>query len=141
MKNRDSQLRRVLEVYEATVWRFDERSRRLWAAAESRALGYGGVTLVREATGFSRTTITQGLHELDELAEDPSGEAFWKGRIRAPGSGRKRATEHDPTLLEDLEKLVDPLTRGDPESALRWTSKSHERLAEELRAMGHCNHL
>ena len=137
MKDRDTQLRRVRKGCEAIMWRLDERSRRLWAAAEARALGHGGVTLVREATGLSRTTITQGLHELDEVARDPAGEASWKGRIRAPGGGRKRATEHDPTLLEDLETLVNPLTRGDPESPLRWTCKSHERLAEELRAMGH----
>jgi transposase len=111
----------------------DERMRRLWAAAEATALGRGGVTAVAAATGISRTTIARGVHEQQRGAgsEEPSP------RLRRPGGGRKSTVTHDAALMHDLEALVDPVTRGDPQSPLRWTCKSTRRLAAELQAMGH----
>jgi len=109
----------------------DEKSRRLVAAAECKAWGPGGVSAVSKVTGVSRQVIRQGLRELTQPAT-PS-----VGRVRRPGGGRKKAIQKDPTLLADLEKLVDPTTRGDPESCLRWTCKSVRNLADELVAMGH----
>ena len=114
----------------------DERMRRLVAAAESESLGYGGVSAVARATGVSRRAITEGIRELTRrkkarnLPPAPS-------RIRRKGAGRKRTADKDPSLLEDLDGLVDPTTRGDPESPLRWTCKSVRRLAEELQREGH----
>ena len=108
-----------------------ERSRRLWAATEARALGYGGIAAVARATGLSPATISRGLAELD--ADAPlSGD-----RVRKPGGGRKRATTHDPTLLRDLEALVEPTAPGDPDSPLRWTCLSTRTLAVALEALGH----
>lgn len=109
----------------------DERSRRLVAAAESAALGRGGVSAVARATGMSRQVIRQGMTELGEAAVHPPG------RVRRAGGGRKKAVAQDPSLLRDLERLVEPVTRGDPESPLRWTCKSLRKLAEELRRRGH----
>ena len=114
----------------------DERMRRLVAAAESEALGYGGVSAVARATGVSRRAITDGIKELNEAEKTRRvPPADW--RIRRRGAGRKRTAEKDPSLLEDLDRLVDPLSRGDPESPLRWTCKSVRRLAEELQREGH----
>jgi hypothetical protein len=113
----------------------DERMRRQWAAAEADELGWGGVTAVATATGLSRTTITAGLHELRQRAEQP--DASPSSGIRRPGGGPKRLTQTDPGLLPALETLVDPVTRGDPDSPLRWTCKSTRRLAEELTRQGH----
>jgi transposase len=114
----------------------DERARRLWAAVEARAIGRGGIIRVAEATGLSRGTIRAGLRELDAPA--PAGERRPPtGRLRRPGGGRKPLVDHDPDLLRDLEALVDPVTRGDPMSPLRWTCKSAARLAEGLRSRGH----
>src|SRR5271157_4642578 len=107
----------------------DERSRRLLAAAESKAWGPGGISAVSRATGVSRQIIRQGRKE---LSQPPTHLA---GRIRRPGGGRKKAKQKDPTLVADLEKLVEPTTRGDPESCLRWTCKSVRKLAEELEEM------
>jgi hypothetical protein len=109
----------------------DERSRRLWAAAEAQALGYGGASLVAAATGISRSTIVRGLKEA--RGEGGAGE----GRVRRPGGGRKSATVLDPHLPKALESLVEPVSRGDPESPLRWTCKSTRLLARELVAGGH----
>jgi hypothetical protein len=109
----------------------DERSRRLLVAAEAKAWGAGGISAVSQATGVSRPVIRQGLKELGQPPASPDG------RIRRPGGGRKKAREKDPTLLADLEKLVDSTTRGDPERPLRWTCKSVRKLAEELGQMGH----
>jgi transposase len=109
----------------------DERSRRLLAAAESVAIGRGGISAVCRATGMSRQVIRQGIRELDEAPVLP------EGRIRRPGGGRKRAVDQDPTLKRDLEALVEPVTRGDPESPLRWTCKSVRKLASELKQRGH----
>src|SRR3954471_7694265 len=114
----------------------DERARRLWAAVEARAIGRGGITRVSEATGLSRVTIRVGLKELDP-ASTPTGREPATGRLRRPGGGRKPLADQDPVLLRDLEALVDPVTRGDPMSPLRWTCKSAAKLAAELQAKGH----
>jgi len=112
----------------------DERLRRQWAATEARDLGWGGVTLVARATGLSRTTITVGLHELNQPAPQRAAEA---DRIRRPGGGRRPLKETDDGLLAALESLIEPTTRGDPQSSLRWTCKSLRRLAEELTGRRH----
>jgi transposase len=107
----------------------DERQRRLLLAAEARALGRGGITRVARAAGVSRPTITRGLAELDHPAAP--------GRVRQPGGGRRRRRERDPALLAALEALVEPDTRGDPQSPLRWTCKSTRQLAAALTQQGH----
>ncbi len=114
---------------------FDEQTRRLWAAAEAQVLGRSGVSLVARATGLSRTTIHQGLKDLVELHETKA--QVRTKRIRAEGGGRKPIDAYDPTLRRDLELLVAPLTRGDPESPLRWTCKSTRQLAAALVDQGH----
>ena len=108
----------------------DERQRRLLAAAEARVLGYGGVSLVAEASGLSRTTIHKALEELDAppLAD---------GYARQPGGGRKCLSEQDPSIVTALEMLIAPVTRGHPESPLRWTCKSTRQLAEALSQQGY----
>jgi hypothetical protein len=125
---------RIRRKYRSLRSGLDERMRRHWAAAEARDLGWGGVSAVAEATGLSRMTITKGLRELKQPARVRAAEA---GRVRRPGAGRKRVTEQDPELEAALDALIDPLTRGDPESPLRWTCKSTYRLAEELGRQGH----
>lgn len=114
----------------------DERVRRLWAASEAREVGWGGASVVSKAIGMSRVTIAAGLRELDE-AKSAGKEGAADERIRRPGGGRKALTDGDGTLLSDLESLVDPSTRGDPESPLRWTSKSVRKLTIELNHKGH----
>ena len=109
----------------------DERSRRLVAGAESLALDRGGISAVSRATGISRPVIRQGVAELKNPA------TALTGRVRRPGAGRKRITARDTGVVRDLERLVEPVTRGDPESPLRWTCKSVRRLAEELNRQGH----
>ena len=111
----------------------DERLRRLVAAAEVAAAGAGSVSAVARATGVSRRAIRAGAKELTARG----AAALGPGRIRRPGGGRKRTIDQDPTLLKDLERLIEPGTRGDPESPLRWTGKSVRRLAAELRRQGH----
>jgi hypothetical protein len=118
--------------YEALSPMLDERGRRRFAAAEALAAGWGGLAAVCEATGIARSTIGYGLRELRGQAPDSA-----LGGIRRKGAGRKPLTETDPTLLSDLEDLVDPATRGDPMSPLKWTSKSLRNLASALCAMGH----
>ncbi|HEX4797164.1 MAG TPA: ISAzo13 family transposase, partial [Humisphaera sp.] len=105
-----------------------------WAATEARRMGYGGMSRVSQATGLSRTTIAAGLAELDLPLDERLREA---ARIRRPGGGRRPLTESDPQLLATLESLIEPTTRGDPESMLRWTCKSTRQLASELTRMGH----
>ncbi len=113
-----------------------ERARRLWAAAEARAIGRGGITRVAEATGLSRITIRMGLRELDH-SPPPLDRVASVGGVRRRGGGRKPLIDHDPKLERALEILVDPVTRGDPMSPLRWTCKSAANLAAELQAQGH----
>jgi hypothetical protein len=109
----------------------DERGRRLWAAAEARSAGRGGIAAVVRATGISESTVLRGLADLD--SEEPP---LPVGKVRRH-SGPALISEREPGLVEDLERLVDPVTRGDPESPLRWTSKSGAKLAEALRELGH----
>ncbi len=111
----------------------DERGRRRFAAAEACAVGRGGIALVSRITGIARSTINRGLAELGEAA---SGDRRSR-RVRRPGGGRKKLSETDATLLSDLEGLVEPTTRGDPQAPLLWTSRSLRNLAEALQAMGH----
>ena len=119
----------IRERFSAVAPFLDERGRRLVAAAEAFAAGYGGIAAVAAATGIAPSTIGRGLKE---LAQDEPSE-----RIRRPGAGRKPTLSKDPTLLSDLEALVEPTTRGDPGTPLRWTCKSVRRLAQALQAQGH----
>jgi transposase len=119
----------IVAKYAAISGVLDERARRLWAAAESRSLGYGGDAVVSSATGLARETIRNGRAELE------AGLAL-AGRVRQPGGGRHRLDQTQPGLSEALEQLVDPVTRGDPMSPLRWTCKSTAKLAAALVAQG-----
>jgi hypothetical protein len=114
----------------------DERARRLWAAVEARALGRGGISQVAEATGLSRATVRAGLQEL-ALPATAIGPQTPPARLRRSGGGRKPLGTRDPHLVQALETLVDPVTRGDPMSLLRWTCKSAAKLAAALQAQGH----
>jgi transposase len=111
----------------------DERGRRVWAAAEAMALPRGGVSLVAQATGLSRTTIHAGIR----ACQDRTAKPLPAGRSRKTGGGRKPLTFHHPELLHALEQLIEPVVRGDPESRLRWTARSTRNLAEELRRQGY----
>jgi hypothetical protein len=124
----------IAQRYNLVEWALDERLRRLVAAAEAKVLGHGGITVVAEATRVSRRAIHAGLKELESRQLEDAPTSF---RIRRPGAGRKGFSETDTTLQTDLELLVDPVTRGDPESPLRWTCKSLRTLADELCKMGH----
>src|SRR3954449_2496472 len=119
----------------------DERMRRQWAACEALTLRRGGVTMVARATGLSRTTIGEGMRELQERAnlgiEDEVCVSEVPNRVRRPGGGRHPLKVNDPTLIRDLEALIEPTTRGDPQSPLRWTCKSTRNLAEALSRQGH----
>jgi hypothetical protein len=125
-------VRRKYDLLNAVL---DERSRRQWAAAEAKELGWGGITAVAAATGLARDTIRAGLAELRQREASPP--ALPELRLRRPGGGRKPLTESDPNLAAALDRLVDPLTRGHPGSPLRWTCKSTRRLAQELARQGH----
>src|SRR5271169_5213489 len=120
----------IRERYAAVSRDLNERARRLFGAAEARTAGYGGITASSRATGLARSTIGRGLKDLD----DPGSLV---GKVRRPGSGRPTLASKDTTLLEDLHKLLEPATMGDPMRPLRWVSKSHAKLARALRAMGH----
>ena len=122
----------MAEKYESIAALLDERQRRRWLGVEARALGRGGVSAVARATGASRTTVTAAVAELAGGGEDSA-----PGRVRRAGAGRPPVSEREPGVVAVLERLVDPATRGDPESPLRWTSKSTRALADELRAQGH----
>ena len=115
----------------------DERSRRRFAAAEAKAAGRGGVAAVSRITGMARSTVIRGLAELGVDFGNGATPLVESSRIRRPGGGRKKLTAIDPTLLSDLRGLVEPATRGDPEAALLWTSRSLRNLADALRTMGH----
>jgi len=122
---------KIAERFAGVGPELNERQRRLWAASEARALGYGGIAAVSRATGISEDTVGRGLKEL------AAGERLEAGQVRRRGAGRPALTVSDPTLLEDLQRLVDPDTRGDPESPLRWSSKSLGKIAGALAAAGH----
>ena len=124
--------RTVREKYESLHNVLSERQRRIWAATEARALPHGGVSVVAQATGLSRSTIHAGLRELVV----GQARALAGGGSRKTGGGRKRLTEHQPGVLKALEHLIEPTTRGDPESPLRWTCKSTRKLANELQGQG-----
>jgi hypothetical protein len=125
--NSESILRHQYELLRPTL---DERGRRLFAATQVRALGRGGIAAVARATGIAPSTIGRGLRELDQ-----GGAAA--GRVRRAGGGRKKLTERNANLLTDLRNIIEPVTYGDPERPLRWVSKSREKLAVALRAIGH----
>ena len=122
---------KIAERYEGLGPELNERQRRLWAASEARSHGRGGIIAVSRATGISEDTVQRGIVELRD------GTRLEAGRVRRPGAGRPRLTDSDPELLGALEALVDPDTRGDPESPLRWSSKSLQKLAGALVAAGH----
>ncbi|NCC62328.1 MAG: ISAzo13 family transposase [Verrucomicrobiae bacterium] len=124
----------IRERYQNLEWALDERLRRLFAASEAKAIGHGGIALVWKATGVARGSIQQGLKE---LAERPEGMVSGSRRIRRVGAGRKTTVTDDAGLLAALESLVEPVTRGDPESPLRWTCKSLRQLATELDKQGY----
>ena len=113
----------------------NERQRRILAAIEAQILGRGGVSYIAKVTGLSRNTVAAGSLEFQRA--EINGNAPVKERIRKPGGGRKRTIQKDPALKADLQHLIEPITRGDPESALLWTCKSVRRLADELKKMGH----
>ena len=119
----------IVGKYTAIESVLDERAKRLWAAAESRAIGYGGDALVSAATGLARATIRNGRAEIDAGVD-------LQGRVRKPGAGRPSIHETQPGIKEALEQLVDPLTRGDPTSPLRWTCKSKAKLAAAMVKLG-----
>jgi len=122
----------LVRKFEVLARVLDERTRRLVAAAEAEAIGFGGVTAVAQASGLSRGTVMRGMAEIKTAPKPARGQ-----RIRRKGAGRKRTVDRDSTLKRDLEALVEPVTRGDPESPLRWTCKSVRQLATELKRTGH----
>lgn len=126
----------IQQKYEQLTPYFSEASLRAWAAAEALSLGHGGVTSVSRATGLSRTTIHAGMAELGQPRPSVSLTSN-RTSVRQAGGGRKALVETDVSLLSDLEDLVEPATRGDPESPLRWTSKSGAKLAQALQIKGH----
>ena len=117
-------IKKIKNTYAILSPHLNEKAKRLWAACQARDVGWGGVSAVSNATGLSRVTIHLGLTDL----EFPSD----SDRIRKEGGGRKKITEKFPKLLHEVESLIEPLTRGDPESPLRWTCKSTRKLADEL---------
>ena len=124
-------LAKLQAKFEAVWPLLDERTRRLMAASEAMAVGYGGVSLVHRACGLSRKAIAHGIREIE------AGEAAEAGRIRRPGAGRKLLTESDPQLIATLEAMIDDQTRGDPQSPLRWICKSTRTIAHDLRRRRH----
>jgi Rhodopirellula transposase DDE domain len=134
--DRDATLEGVRRKFELLRPLMNERMRRHWAACEALTLPRGGVTMVAQATGLSRTTIWAGLREL-RCADHHADDGLPFERSRHAGAGRPFLEEVDPTLVSDLEALLDATTRGDPQSPLRWTCKSTRNLAEELNRQGH----
>ena len=130
MRNKDAELSIIEKKYNAVSYCLNERGRRLWAAAEAESYGRGGIALVCEATGLSNATIHKGLKEL----RDPT--PVTNHRLRKEGGGRKKITKKNKEILSVLDGLVDPTARGDPESHLKWTSKSVRNLSKELSNKG-----
>jgi transposase len=129
----------LMRKYQMLVGHLDERCLRLCLGADALSLGHGGASLVARAAGVSRTTVHAGMAALREDAPSPevAEAASGRSRIRKPGGGRKALKDKDKRLVSDLDKLLDPVTRGDPMAPLRWTAKSTTKLAEELQAKGH----
>src|SRR4051794_9647658 len=127
----------IRQKYEALAPLLHEKAQRRWAACEALALGRGGISLVSVATGLSRPTIRRGLAEINTTQDDAQESERDRTRIRRPGAGRPRLTTSDRSLLDDLKRLVDPATRGDPMSPLLWTCKSTRHLAQALASLGH----
>src|SRR5882757_8882054 len=127
----DEAIPTVRRKYQTLSRIMDERMRRRWAASEAIALGWGGITAVAEATGLSQTTIRAGIAE-SRTPEAPPAHPTHEPHVRSPGGGRKHLIQGDRTLLKHLEALVNPSTRGDPQSPLLWTCKSTRNLAEAL---------
>ncbi len=127
----------IASKFQALSGRLDEATLRVWAATEARSLGRGGISTVAKAIGMSRTTIHAGLAELKAAAQPAAGKTEGRLRARAAGGGRKKLVNKDASLLRDLDALVEPMSRGDPMSPLRWTCKSTHRLADELKRQGH----
>lgn len=127
MKNEDIILM-IQFKYEALAPCLNEKSRRIWAATEAQALGRGGKSLLQRATGISRPTIDRGIRELKDK------EFIKSKKQRNKGGGRKKLIEKNPDLLKALDELVDPTSRGDPMSPLKWTSKSTRKLADQLKS-------
>ena len=121
----------IKKIHESMKGHLNERQQRLLTASMANAMGYGGISAISRMTGLSRTTITSGRKELETL------EGVNIKKVRRGGSGRKKIADIYPTIMTDLENLVEPVTRGDPESPLRWSCKSTRKLAEELNNMGH----
>ena len=121
--------------YETLRSELDEKARRLWAATEANSIGHGGIRAVSKATGLAESTIRIGQSEIARSSKIQKEQEA--RRIRRKGAGRKLIIEQDCELLELLDLLVEPTSRGDPMSPLRWTCKSTRRLANELSAMGH----
>ena len=122
-------LQNIAEKYESLKGHLNEKAKRCWAASEAQSYGWGGVTLVHEATGIDHKTIRKGVAELQQASPE--------SRIRRKGGGRKKLTKKAPTLLASLEEIVEATTRGDPESPLRWTSKSSAKITKALQAKGY----
>ena len=127
---RSRSLLAVERKYRSLDPHLNERTRRLWAASEASALGYGGVSLVAQATGLERNTVLAGIRELEGMVESAP-----QGRIRKKGGGRKKTVVKDETLLKDIDDLIEP--KGDPMSLIRWTTKSLAHLCPALQAKGH----
>lgn len=126
----------VADKFQRLSSMMNEKRKRHWAACEALAMGRGGIATVAQATGMSRTTIRKGIQEVQQLYPALTDQVAPE-RVRRPGGGRQPLTEHDQTLISDLQHLVDPVTRGEPTSALLWTSKSTRTLAKELGRLGH----
>ncbi len=131
MENSREKIGLISQKYKQISPVLNEQSRRIWCATEAEAIGYGGVTAVHKATRVSRPTITSGLKELKRK------KLFNPTKLRKAGGGRKKLTEKDSSLLKDLNEMIEPVTRGDPENPLRWSSKSTIKLADELNNKGH----
>ncbi len=129
-------IRIIQNKFQMLNFAIDERTRRLWGATEAVAIGWGGISIVSLATELAHTTLRRGVRKLEGIASDDT-EIDSPGKIRRSGAGRKKLVEADPEIYDALESLIDPVTRGDPESPLKWTCKSTRRLSFELEKQGY----